>query len=418
MAADEERVSVEEARALSLARVGVLPAEDVDLLESLGRVLARDVTSDIDVAPFDNSSMDGYALRSADLCGASAVMPVRLDVLAEVGAGDVFGGELPAGACVRIMTGAPMPAGADAVVKYELVGEGAVGGQAVFSAPARPGENVRRAGEEFRAGDVVMRRGEVVTPYAMGLLASAGAARVGVTRRPRVGVFSIGSELVSPDEVPSAGKIRNSNTACLLGLALQAGCEARAYPTVPDEEVAIRAALEHALAENDAVISAGGASKGDFDFINPVIASLGEVAFSYISLRPGKRQTMGVVGGKPVFGLSGNPAAAAVGFELFIRPALRKMGGFPDGERPVQTARLASPIRKKEARRYYDRGWVEQAPDGSLQAREYQAQSSALLGALQRCNCLIVLPDDEVGTFEVGSEVRCLRIDLPEGTAL
>lgn len=414
----EERVSVEEARKRALACVRPLDAEEVALHEAHGRVLAADVTSDMDVAPFDNSSMDGYALRAADIASASEDVPVRLPVLAEIGAGDVYEGVLPQGATVRIMTGAPMPAGADSVVKYELVGEGGVGGEAVFSAPCREGANVRYAGEEFHAGDVVMRAGERVGAYAMGLLASAGASRVSVVRRPRVGVFSIGSELVGPDERPTPGKIRNSNTACLVGLVLDAGCEPVAYGTVADVREDIRATLARALRECDVVVSAGGASQGDFDFINEVISEMGTVQFDYISLRPGKRQTMGVVDGKPVFGLSGNPAAAAVGFEVLIRPVLLRLAGRADVERPWVMARLAAPARKKEDRRYYQRGRVERAQDGTLVATEFKAQSSALLGALQRCNCLIELPDGVVGTVEAGTQVRCLRLDVEEGVLL
>lgn len=414
----EERVTVEEARERALGCVRPLDAQEVPLLEAYGRVLAADVTSDIDVAPFDNSSMDGYAVRAAELAAASPEAPVRLPVLAEVGAGDVYEGTLPAGATVRIMTGAPMPAGADSVVKYELVGEGAVGGEAVFTASCELGRNVRYAGEEFHAGDVVMRAGERVGAYAMGLLASAGAATVSVVRRPRVGVFSIGSELVGPDEMPTPGKIRNSNTACIAGLVRDAACEPVAYATVADDREAIRSTLARALAECDVVVSAGGASQGDFDFINEIISEMGDVQFDYISLRPGKRQTMGVVGGKAVFGLSGNPAAAAVGFEVLIRPVLLRLAGQTCVERPWVMARLAAPARKKEDRRYYQRGRVERAEDGTLVATEFKAQSSALLGALQRCNCLIELPDGVVGTIEAGTPVRCLRIDVEEGVLL
>jgi molybdenum cofactor synthesis domain-containing protein len=409
-------ISVEQAQAIALECARRLDEEQVDLADCFGRVLSRDVVADMDVAPFDNTAMDGFAVVSSDLSGASEREPVTLRVLAEEGAGSSYSGTVVPGTTVRIMTGAPIPAGADAVVKFEQVEGGESAGQdAVFSAPVKPGANIRRAGEEFRRGDVVLRSCERVNAYAMGMLASAGAVSVSVFRRPRVGVFSIGSELVSPAQTPAAGKIRNSNTACLAGLATDALCEPRVYPIVPDDRDAIASQLRRALDECDAVVTAGGASKGDFDYINGVIAELGEVKFDYISLRPGKRQTLGVVDGKPVWGLSGNPAAAAVGFELLARPVLRAMQGMAPLPRPVVRARLATDVKKKETRRYYERGLVERAQDGSWVATEFRGQSSALLGALQRCNCLIILPDDSLG-MKAGDEVDCMRIDIPEGT--
>ncbi len=416
-ASTEERISVEEALARTLERVAPLAEETVALEESLGRVLARDVASDIDVSPFDNSSMDGFAVRCADIAGATPESPVRLTVVGGIGAGNTFGRTLEPGQALRIMTGAPVPAGADAIVKYELVQGDGSDGSATFSAPATPGDNVRRAGEEFHAGDVVMRAGETISPYAMGMLASAGALELPVYRRPVVGVFSIGSELVDAGEKPTPGKIRNSNTACLVGLVQQAGAIARSYPIVSDDRDAIKAALRRALDECDMVVSAGGASKGDFDFINPVIDEMGEVAYAYISLRPGKRQTMGVIDGKPVFGLSGNPAAASVGFELLIRPALRRMAGHPDAGRPTVVARLAAPLRKKEDRRFYNRGELSRDAGGEWIVTEYRSQSSALLGGLARCNCLMVIPEQCKG-LSAGDPVTCLRIDMPEGTVI
>lgn len=414
----EGMISVEEAQQIALGVARPLDAEEVDLGQCFGRVLAKDVIADMDVAPFDNTAMDGFAVVASDLALASDENPVALRVVAEEGAGSMYADRLAPGTTVRIMTGAPIPAGADAVVKFEEVRGGQHAGErAVFSSPIKPGANIRRAGEEFRRGDVVLHAHERINPYAMGMLASAGAVRVSVFRRPVVGVFSIGSELVGPSEMPRPGKIRNSNTACLAGLVQDAGCQAHIYPIVPDDRDAIKSQLQEALAECDAVVTAGGASKGDFDFINGVIAELGSVKFDYLSLRPGKRQTLGVINDKPVWGLSGNPAAAAVGFELVARPVLRAMQGFAPNGRPVVRARLATDIKKKETRRYYERGLVERDAEGGWTATEFRGQSSALLGALQRCNCLIVLPDGNLG-MKAGDEVDCLRIDVAEGTQL
>ena len=415
------RISVEEALGRVLERVHPLDVETVALDDALGRVLACDVLSDIDVNPFDNSSMDGYAVRSVDLATAAAEAPVALDVVGYIGAGSVFEGEVGPGETVRLMTGAPMPAGADAVVKYEDVkvesGEGRTGSRVSFTKPVAAGLYVRKAGEEFKAGQVALGCGTVVGPYALGMLASAGAATVEVYRRPVLGLFTIGSELVDMTVVPGPGKIRDSNTWCLRGLAREAGAVVRVYGIVPDDKASIDAALDRALAECDIVVSSGGASRGDFDFIEEVISRRGETVFAYLSLRPGKRQTLGMVAGKPVFGLSGNPAACSVGFELLIRPALRAMQGYPELSRPSIVAEVSAPIKKKEDRAFYQRGHVERAEDGRWVARECGTQSSALLGDLERCNCLIVVPEESRGLVP-GDTAECLRIDLPEGSAL
>lgn len=417
----DQRIDIEEALGRVLERVEPLGVQTVALHDALGRVLAEDVASDIDVNPFDNSSMDGYAVIASDIAGACPAAPVALDVVGYIGAGAVYEPELVPGQAVRIMTGAPLPAGADAVVKYEVVevleGDGGCGSRVSFVQPVKRGEAVRKAGEEFKAGEVALPRGTVVNSYALGMLASAGAVDVKVWRRPVVGVFTIGSELVPHDRVPTPGMIRDCNSWCLGGLAREADAELRAYGIVPDDRSAITDALHRALSECDVVVSAGGASQGDFDFIKEVVASEGEVVFSYLSLRPGKRQVMGMVGGKPVFGLSGNPAACSVGFELLIRPALRKMQGFACLDRPVVEAELLTPIKKKEGRRFYQRGLVERAADGRWVAREYGTQSSALLGDLERCNCLIVVPEDNMG-MQVGEHAACLRIDMPEGAQM
>lgn len=418
------RISIDEARGRVLERVGELPAERVDLSEALGRVLACDVVSDIDVTPFDNSSMDGYAVRSCDLAAASPEAPVDMQVVGYIGAGSAFEGVLGAGQAVRLMTGAPLPEGADAVQKYELVqtvsGDGAQGSTVRFCEPVKRGNFVRYAGEEFKAGSVALAAGTYVNAYALGMLASAGAQQVPVFRRPVVGVFTIGSELMPSSTQPadlSRGKIRDSNSWALSGLVREAGGIARMYGIVPDDRAAIQGKLEEALSCCDMVVTAGGASQGDFDFIKEVISTQGQAVFSYLSLRPGKRQTFGIVDGKPVFGLSGNPAAASVGFELLIRPAIRRMQGFTELERPCVSATLSAPIKKKEGRAFYNRGRVERAQDGSLVAYEHGTQSSALLGDLERCNCLIVVDEDSMG-MQAGEVATCMRIDLPEGTQL
>ncbi|MBR2834223.1 MAG: molybdopterin molybdotransferase MoeA [Coriobacteriales bacterium] len=414
----DDRISVSEALVRVLENVSVTPSEVIPTAQALGRVLAQDIISDINVSPFASSAMDGYAVLRSDLESASEDAPVELRVIAAEGAGGVYEGEVTSGCTVRIMTGAPVPPGADAVIKYEIVdvieGDGGPGSLVAFKKPAKPNENVRGVGEEFKEGDVVLKKSTTVNPYAMGLIASAGYDHIEVYKQPVVGVFSIGSELVDAPQKPPFGKIRNCNTPCLAGLAQDAGARVVTYQTVPDDPQLITNTLNRALAECDMVITAGGASKGDYDYINSIITGMGTVFFSYMSLKPGKRQTFGIINGTPIFGLSGNPAAAAVGFELLIRPALRKMQGFANLTRTCVEATILHDVKKRESRAFYNRGLVNRNENNEWVACEYGTQSSALLGDLERCNCLIVLPEDCAG-LKAGDKVSCMRIDIPEG---
>lgn len=416
-----EMISLEEARELVMRNVRVLETEKVDLLSSAGRVVASDVSSDIDVSPFPHSAMDGYAVMAKDLESASDENPVRLDVLAEVAAGSVYEGDASHGQCVRIMTGAPMPPMFDSVVKYEIVdvveGDGAADSVVAFTAPCKVGSNVRQSGEEARAGEVVLEAGERVTSAGVGFLASCGAMEVEVYRRPRVAVISIGSELVDPSEVPSYGKIRNSNGYALAACARDAGAQATLLPIVEDSLEALSKAVAQAAREFDFVVTSGGASDGDFDFIKPVVEELGELLMTTVNMRPGKAQTFGLVDGTPVFGLPGNPAAAFCGFELIVRPALRKMQGFSTFERVHLEAALAGDVRKRDSRRYFLRGTILRERDGALSVLPARNQSSGLLGPIQRSNCLIVIPEGEGGKVE-GDKVECILLDVSEDVVL
>jgi molybdopterin molybdotransferase len=414
-----EAMTVEEARELVLALVKQLEDEEVGLLDALGRVLAEDAASDIDVAPFDNSAMDGFAVRAADLAGASADSPVPLKVIAHIAAGDdVAGIEVPAGSAARIMTGAALPAGADSVVMVERTsvvdGDGGTGSTVAFQVAPNVGEHVRGRGEEVRAGEVVLRAGEVLGPAAIGLLASTGHATVRVYRRPRVAVISTGSELVEVAEKPGPGKIRNSNSYSIAAQVIAAGGIPIRYPIVVDDVEATRAAFTKAAGETDFILTSGGVSVGDFDYVKPVLEELGELTFCKVMMRPGNPQTFGKIGAVPLFGLPGNPTSTYVGFEIFVRPALRKMQGFSALDRPVTDAVLGHEVKKKQDRRYYLRGKVEKQGD-SYVASLSGSQSSALLTAAHLGNCFIVLPEGE-GIFAAGSPVKCVRLDQEEGT--
>lgn len=413
-----QTMTVEQARELVLERVTALPAEQIALLDSLGRVLAEDVASDIDVAPFDNSAMDGFAVRAADLAGASADTPVELDVVAHIGAGDWWEGEVGPGQAARIMTGAPVPAGADAVVMVEFThpaeGDGGMGSRVAFEHEPATAEHIRRRGEEVRAGDVVLCAGEVIGSAAIGLLAATGHATVSVRRRPRVAIVSTGSELVEVAQKPGPGKIRNSNSYSIAAQVLAAGGIPVRYPIVPDEIDATRDAFSQAADECDFIVTSGGVSVGDFDFVKPVLEELGEMTFCKVKMRPGNPQTMGSIRGVPFFGLPGNPTSTYVGFEIFVRPCLRIMQGFSAVDRPVTRAALAHDVKKKQDRRYYLRGRIERVGDG-YEASTPFSQSSALLTAAHRGNCFVVLPEGE-GVFPAGTVVDCVRLDQEEGT--
>ena len=416
-----EMISLEEARALVLSHVRLLPVETVPVLEAVGRVAAADLASDIDIAPFAHSAMDGFAVRASELAEASPESPVELDVIAEVAAGDVFEGVIGAGQCVRIMTGAPLPADADAVVKYEVVdavlGDGKPGSRVAFRAPADVRANVREAGEEARAGEVVVGRGEVVGTAGVGFLASCGITEVPTYRRPRVAVIAIGSELVAPTEVPAPGKIRNSNSYALAACAQAAGAVPAVLPIVEDTHEALAAAVRDAAVSYDFVVTSGGASNGDFDFIKPVVEELGQLLMTTVNMRPGKAQTFGLVDGTPVFGLPGNPAAAYVGFEMIVRPALRKMQGFSRFERPVVKARLSTDAKKRDSRRIFLRSTLSKDEAGGYVVTPAKNQSSGLFGPIQRSNCMAILPEG-LESRTAGSVVECVLLDVSEEIVL
>ncbi len=412
-------LSVEQARERVLTRASRLSTERVPILDALGRILAEDILSDIDIAPFDNSAMDGYGLRAESVKGASESTPVTLSVVSYIAAGDYSDLEVGPGEAARIMTGAPIPPGVDSVVMVEHTeageGEGMPGGTVLVKREVMLEENIRRRGEEVRAGDVVLAKGEVAGPAAVGLLASAGHAEARVYRRPKVAVVSTGDELVEVTESPGPGKIRNSKSYSLAAQVIAAGGLPLRYPIVPDEREATRSAFERAAAEADFIVASGGVSAGDLDFVRPILEEMGELEFFKVSMRPGNPQTMGSIEGVPFFGLPGNPTSTFVGFEVFVRPALRFMQGHEHLFRPMDTAVLEHDVKKKPDRRYYLRGRVVRAEDGRLTASLTGSQSSALLTAAHKGNCLLVLPEGQ-SAFAKGGVVEIMRLDMEEGT--
>ena len=420
---DLPMVSVEEGRKIVLDAVRPLEVERVGLVDAVGRVAAQDLTSDIDITPFAHAAMDGFAMKAAQLEGASAEAPVLLKVVAEVPAGSTYEGSLAADECVRIMTGAPLPDCADSVVKYELVDyldtDGREGSTVAFVEPTKERSNVREAGEEIACGEVAIHEGEIIRAAGVGFLASCGITEVPVYRRPKVAIIAVGSELVEPSEKPGPGQIRDGNSYALAACVKEAGGIPTIYPIIKDDFRALRDAVVLARENHDFVVSSGGAANGDYDFIKDVIEQTGTLMMTLVNMRPGKAQAFGVIEGVPVLGLSGNPAAAFCGFEMFGRPVLRKMQGFNAFERPTVKAALASDKKKKDPRRLLLRAHLEQGDDG-LVVVPAKNQNSGLFSTIQRGTCLAVLPDGAAdgGKVLAGTEVDCILLDVDEGTII
>lgn len=422
--AKQELIPVEQARALLLDTVNTLETEKVPLIEALGRISAKNQTSDIDISPFDHSAMDGFAVVASDLANATPEAPIELPVIDEIPAGAYYDKVLQPGTCVRIMTGAPIPDGANAVVKYEIVtnleNDGRAPGRVAFSAPTSAGDNIRQKGEEIAAGEVAIKAGEPLSPAGAGLLASCGLSQVEVYKRPRVAVIPIGSELVEPDTLPLPGQIRDGNSYAIGASVVRAGGIPHLHSIVPDDKDMLAAAVLEAVEESDFVVTSGGASNGDFDYIQQVVKEQGELFMDFVNMRPGKAQTFGLVKNTPVFGLSGNPAAAYCGFEMLVRPALRKMQGYATLDRPRVWARLSRDMKKKDSRRIYLRSTLERLDDGSLQVRPAKSQSSGLFSPFQSGNCLAILPEGVLASkkVEAGTLVECLLLDVDEGVVI
>ncbi|MBN2232755.1 MAG: molybdopterin molybdotransferase MoeA [Deltaproteobacteria bacterium] len=391
----KQNLTVEEARQIMLAAARPLPVERVDLLSALGRVCAADIAADMDIPPLDNSAMDGYALQAADTVAAAADGPVRLRVVDEVPAGARSEHVLAAGETVRIMTGAPIPDGADAVVRREWVDERDPR-EIALRKPVPPGSEIRRTGEDVRRGAVVVPAGTIINPATVGMLASVGRPFVTVAARPRIAVLATGDELVDFGEVPENGCIRNSNSYSLAALVYDAGGIPLLCPRVGDRAADVRAALERVLGA-DIVMTSGGVSYGDYDFVREVIRELaGELLFWKVATKPGRPLAFGVIGGTPVVGLPGNPVSVMVSFEQFVRPMLRKMAGMPaETWLPVRCRALAGEdLPANGNRRHYVRGVVRVREDGRLEAVATGVQGSGILSSMAAGNCFIVVPAD------------------------
>ena len=389
-------LTVAQARDRILSRITVLDAEDVPLMEARGRVLAEAVRSEGDVPPFTNSAMDGYAVRAADTRSASAGEPVRLKVLGEIRAGLAPPTSVRASTALRIMTGAVMPEGADAVVRVEDTTER--DGLVEVRVAVEPGTSVRRAGSDIRRSDVVADQGRVVTPGVIGVLASAGRTSVRVVRRPRVTVLTTGDELRDAGEALGPGQITNTNRYTLRAALEEAGAEVIDAGVARDERNDLNDRFK-AASGTDLVVTTGGVSMGAYDLVRGLLEEQEAVDFWQVALRPGKPLVFGAIRGVPLIGLPGNPVSTLVGVELFVRPAILKMQGRADLERPRLTAVTEDALQNPPHLEQYFRGVARRDGDRVL-VRLTGDQGSHVLRSMADANCLVVVPQ---GTSEVAA---------------
>jgi molybdopterin molybdotransferase len=421
-----DMISVEEARERILEHFAPLDAAPVPLLEARDQVLAEDLHGGFSIPPLDNTAMDGYAVRAEDTAGATYEAPVTLKVTGYLAAGSVYEGSVGPGEVVRIMTGAPIPDGADSIVPFEETDEQdeANVGSNWDEAPrasvridveARPGANIRRAGEDIREGDLVLTAGTVLGPAQIGVLASLGLGEVMAIRRPHVTILSTGDELLRPGQPLEPGKIYDSNTFSLASLVESYGAVARVLDIATDSVEALTARIHEGLEGADLVVTSAGVSRGDFDVVKDVLQREGEIGFWTVRMKPGKPLAFGTFPASdgravPHLGLPGNPVSAMMTMELFGRAAIFTMLGKGDAwERPVVRAIAADRIRNSDGRRFYARAFVELV-EGRYIARLTGPQGSGVLTSMSLANGYAVCPED-VEAIEPGEECDVILVD-------
>lgn len=394
-------ISVGEARRYILEHISPLPAEDVFIMDGLKRVLAEDVFAGESVPPFDNSAMDGFAVCAQDTTGASGDSPVPLRLTGTIAAGEAPRVTLSPGAAIRIMTGAPVPPGADAVIRFEDTDEGEQGSPAQDTVrlfrPVSPGDNIRRAGEDIRAGQKVLSAGTALRPQEIGVLASLGRDRVRVHRRPRVAVLATGDELVGLGDPVGPGQIRNSNEYSNAALVARYGGVPIRLGIARDNVEHLTAKIREGLNQNvDLLLTSAGVSVGDYDVVKDVLAAEGQMHFWQVRIKPGKPLAFGHIGGVPVIGLPGNPVSAIVAFEVFARPAILRMAGHQQLDKPRLNAVLEEDV-YNSGRRHYMRSVVTYRNGQhhvTTRGSGVTVQGSGILSSLVWANALLIVPED------------------------
>ena len=423
-------LSVEEALERILGYVSVIESEEKPLLDALGRVLAEDLRSSMDIPPLANSSMDGYAVQESSVSGASRERPVSLRVIGQIAAGYVSTVPVGRGEALRIMTGAPIPAGADAVVPFEETDElertargQRIGDEIRVYKTAGLGQNIRPAGEDILNGELVLEKGAVLRPGEIGVLASLGRDRVRVIRAPVVAILATGDELLQPPAPLAPGQIYDSNTYSLAASVLRYGGVPLLLGIAKDEMKSLEAKVHEGI-QADMLITSAGVSRGDYDIVKDVLMQQGEIAFWTVRMRPAKPLAFGALhrqeadGGTtkvPHLGLPGNPVSALVAFEEFARPAMLKMQGRKTWQKPMVQAILEGPIYNDDGRRVYARARVEKR-DGKYYARLTGPQGSGMLTSVARANALAICPED-VEVKQTGEVVDVQMLDWYEDQA-
>ncbi len=404
-------LSVEDALTRILANIKVLDTIKVPLSETRGMVLGEDIIAQEDIPPFDNSAMDGFALRSYDSKrpdGGST----RLRVVGEVAAGYVAEQEVEEGTAMRIMTGAPVPKGADSVIQVELTRNAGPDSDWVeILQTVEAGNNIRPAGDDMRRGQTIMIRGTEIGPWEIGILATLGVAYVPVIRRARVAILGTGDEIVDIDQPLQPGKIRNSNSYLLEAAVRSAGAEAHRLGIARDTTASLREKFAEAT-HYDLILTSGGVSVGDFDLVKDIMAEQGQVSFWRINMRPGKPVAFGHIGGVPLLGLPGNPVSSAVTFELFGRPVLRKLQGHSQLSKPQVEVIVSDGVQDQAMRRHYVRAWVEWR-DGHFVAHTTGNQGSHMMTSLLHANALLIVPEGGV-KINAGDKAQAIMLDWPE----
>jgi molybdopterin molybdotransferase len=416
-------ISVDQALDKVLDHIDVLEAEESPILGCLGQVLAEDIFSSINIPPLDNSAMDGYAVRSADTRGASRQSPRFLRVIGTATAGFICQSEVKPGTAIRIMTGAPIPRGADCVVRFEDTDESerhGTPGEIGILREVAPGKDIRLGGEDITAGSLVLSKGTVIRPAEVGVLASLGCSKVMVIRRPVVAILATGDEVVDIVQPLPVGKIYNSNSYSVAALVLRYGGIPRILGIASDSEDSLVARLHLGL-DADMVITSGGVSLGDYDVVRDVLAKQGEIVFWQVREKPGRPLVFGVIkapgkaGGVrniPLFGLAGNPVGAMVNFELFARPAILKMMGKEKLGKPTVEAVIEGSIKNTDGRRIFARAIVEKR-GGQYFARLTGPQGSGILTSMALANGLLVVPEDK-SRVKPGDLVKVMMLDWSE----
>lgn len=402
--------SYEDHRDYLLAMVEELPAFGQSLLDAVGLSLCEDIVADLDLPRFDNSAMDGYAVHAADLDGASRAHPMALPVVRSIAAGDPPGEELAEGTVAKIMTGAPVPAGADAVVPYEHTDRGSR--TATFMHSPTQGDNIRRAGEDIAVGDTIATIGDRLGPRQVGMLAGVGIDQVLVRPRPRVVVISTGAELVPPGLELDEGQIYDSNSFMLAALARSEGAQVFRVGIVTDDPEVVAQTISDQLVRADLILTTGGVSQGDHDVVKAVVPRLGPSDFCRVAMQPGKPQGVALIGEDrtPLVMLPGNPVSAFVSFEVFVRPLLRKMMGVQPLVRPFGHALTRTIIRSPRGKMQFQRGVVTSTRDGRRHVTPMGGGGSHKLGDLAEANALVIIPP-EVEVVEAGNPVEIWMID-------